>query len=98
MIAMAELDVSPNKEIKGITIRSVGGFVAIVVTVILCYASLKNTLDNTVNTTNDLKQVLKEQSQQNEVQYKILQNQLREQDLRLVRLEAEMKLYNPKIN
>lgn len=82
------LDVSPTKEIKGLTIQGAVRAIFISAVVIVTYANINNSITNLSETTKDLKQTVKETQQQNEVQFRLITNQLREQEIRLTRLEA----------
>lgn len=82
------IDVTPTKEIKGITIRSIIQFVAIIVTLIWSYSSLTYAMQEQTRAAKELKESLDKNQQYNEFQFRAVQNQLREQEVRLTRLET----------
>jgi len=92
MKKMAPLDVNPTKEIRGLTIRSVLQGIIILFTVFVAYANTTNAIDKLATSNKETKELIKEMQQYNSVQIDLIKNQLREQDIRLIKLEAKQDL------
>lgn len=89
---MAALDVNPTKEIKGLTLRSAVQFAIILITVVVAYTNTNYAIDKVVTSNEQTKELIKEMQQYNSVQIDLIKNQLREQDIRLIKLEAKESL------
>lgn len=89
---MAPLDVTPTKEIRGITLRSALQAIIVIFTVVVAYANTTNAIDKVVLSNKETKELIKEMQQYNSVQIDLIKNQLREQDVRLIRLEAKQEI------
>lgn len=99
-ITMSPIDLS--KEIKGLNLKTLVQGIIMVATVAIAYSqttsqisTLKVAVIEAKEASIENKQATKETQQNNDLQHRIMLNQLREQEVRIVRLETiveELKL------
>lgn len=92
---MSPIDVS--KEIRGLTFRSLFQAGLVFASIVVSYGNttthindLKTSVIRLDETIKESKQTTKESQQNNDLQHRLIVNQLREQEVRIVRLETEI--------
>lgn len=93
---MSPIDVNPTKEIKGVTLRGAIQAAVILFTVVIAYGKTTNQVEMLSKSNQEARELIKEMQQYNSVQIDLIKNQLREQDIRLIKLEARSDLKNLK--
>jgi len=85
------INLHPKAEIKGVTIPTAIAFAIAIATVIITYSNVRNAVELNQSIMNELKATIKDQQTATDLQIRQIQIQQREQDQRLIRIEAKQE-------